>query len=96
MTEAPTPIAARMVVERRGRAATPAEIVAFRAQETLARQQAAQLAVVNTIHVVMATPTPQATVHASAAPVEAEAPANSTSTAALRPGEPLPSTGKGQ
>jgi hypothetical protein len=53
VTEAPTPIAARMVVEGRARQATAAEIQEFRSQETAARQHAEQAAAANKLQVVV-------------------------------------------
>jgi hypothetical protein len=53
ITEVPTPIAARMVVENIARQATDAEASAFHAQQAVARQAAEDAAVAQRLQVVV-------------------------------------------
>jgi hypothetical protein len=62
ITQAPTPIAARMIVEGRARAADSEEIAQFEKSQSEARERAEQLAEANKLRVVLqaAAPPPQA------------------------------------
>ena len=53
VTEVPTPIAARMVVEGSARQATEAEVLTFRERQTVAKQAADDTATASKVHVVV-------------------------------------------
>jgi len=53
VTEVPTPIAARMVVEGSARRATESEATAFREQQAAARQAAEEAAIASRVQVVV-------------------------------------------